>query len=95
MIIVEYEFLSGSIMTKNHRSFCNVSEETACAKLKKQYASFEKFKILSVRTTMDKADIKAMISEELDGAMYFVDGYYGDAAKDTFAHIKDLVNELS
>ena len=95
MIIVEYEFLNGSIMTKNHRSFCSVSEETACAKLKKQYASFEKFKILSVRTTMDKADIKAMISEELDGAMYFVDGYYGDAARDAFAHIKDLVNELS
>ena len=95
MIIVEYEFLNGSIMTKNHRSFCNVSEETACAKLKKHYGSFEKFKILSVRTTTDKADIKAMISEELDGAMYFVDGYYGDAARDAFAHIKDLVNELS
>lgn len=95
MIIVEYEFLNGSKMTQSHKSFCNVSEKTACAKLKKHYASFEKFKILSVRTTTDKAEIKAMINEELDWAMFFVDGYYGNAARDTFAHIKDLVDELS
>ena len=96
MVIVEYEFLDGCRMTKNVRAFCRLSEKSAIAKVKKYYSSgFEKFKILSVKTTNDKAKIKSMIGKELDDAMFYVDGYYGQVAEETFALIKALVNELA